>query len=187
MIKRLFDIVLALIALVLLAVPMLVVAVLVKLTSKGPILYWSDRVGKDNHIFRMPKFRSMKVDTPAVATHLLEDPKSVLTPIGDFLRKSSLDELPQLWCVFKGDMSFVGPRPALFNQDDLIALRTKKGVHKLAVGVTGWAQVNGRDELPIPQKVDLDVAYLQKQSFFFDLYILWLTLIKVVRRDGVSH
>ncbi len=187
MIKRLFDIVLALIALVLLAVPMLVVAVLVKLTSKGSVLYWSDRVGKDNKIFKMPKFRSMKVDTPAVATHLLEDPKSVLTPIGDFLRKSSLDELPQLWCVFKGDMSFVGPRPALFNQDDLIALRTEKGVHRLPVGVTGWAQVNGRDELPIPQKVALDVEYLQRQSFFFDVYILWLTLIKVVRRDGVSH
>jgi len=185
--KRLFDVMLVLIALVLLAIPMLVVAVLVKLTSKGSALYWSDRVGKDNKIFKMPKFRSMKVGTPAVATHLLEDPKSVLTPIGDFLRKSSLDELPQLWCVLKGDMSFVGPRPALFNQDDLIALRTKKGVHHLPVGVTGWAQVNGRDELPIPQKVDLDVEYLQRQSFFFDIYILWLTLIKVVRRDGVSH
>ncbi|MCF6207917.1 MAG: sugar transferase [Ghiorsea sp.] len=185
--KRLFDVLLVLIALLFLAVPMLVVAMLVKLTSKGSVLYWSDRVGKDNKIFKMPKFRSMKVDTPAVATHLLPDPKSVLTPIGDFLRKSSLDELPQLWCVLKGDMSFVGPRPALFNQDDLIALRTEKGVHQLPVGVTGWAQVNGRDELPIPEKVDLDVEYLQKKSFFFDLYILWLTLIKVVRRDGVSH
>ena len=135
----------------------------------------------------MPKFRSMKVDTPAVATHLLQDPKSVLTPIGDVLRKSSLDELPQLWCVLKGDMSFVGPRPALYNQDDLIALRTEKGVHVLPVGVTGWAQVNGRDELPIPQKVDLDVEYLQRQSLGFDVYILWLTFIKVLRRDGVSH
>jgi len=185
--KRLFDVMLVLIALVLLAVPMLVVAMLVKLTSKGPALYWSDRVGKDNQIFSMPKFRSMKVDTPAVATHLLEDPKSVLTPIGDFLRKSSLDELPQLWCILKGDMSFVGPRPALFNQDDLIALRTEKGVHHLLPGLTGWAQINGRDELPIPQKVDLDVEYMQKQSFLFDIYILWLTFIKVIRKDGVSH
>jgi len=185
--KRLFDIVLCLGVLFFSAVPMLLVGLLVKLTSKGPVLYWSDRVGKNNQIFSMPKFRSMKTDTPAVATHLLEDPKSVLTPIGDFLRKSSLDELPQLWCVLKGDMSFVGPRPALYNQDDLIALRTEKGVHTLPVGVTGWAQVNGRDELPIPQKVDLDVEYLQRQSFGFDLYILWLTLIKVVRRDGVSH
>jgi len=185
--KRLFDVMLVLIALVILAVPMLVVAMLVKLTSKGSALYWSDRVGKDNQIFSMPKFRSMKVDTPAVATHLLEDPKSVLTPIGDFLRKSSLDELPQLWCILKGDMSFVGPRPALFNQDDLIALRTEKGVHHLLPGLTGWAQINGRDELPIPQKVGLDVEYMHKQSFFFDIYILWLTFIKVIRKDGVSH
>jgi len=185
--KRLFDIVLCFTVLVIVFFPMVVVYLLVKLTSKGPALYWSDRVGRNNRIFSMPKFRSMNVDTPAVATHLLKDPKSVLTPIGDFLRKSSLDELPQLWCVLKGDMSFVGPRPALFNQDDLIALRTEKGVHRLPVGVTGWAQVNGRDELPIPQKVDLDVEYLQRQSFFFDIYILWLTLIKVIRRDGVSH
>jgi len=185
--KRLFDILMILLVLVFAAMPMFIVAVLVKLTSKGSVLYWSDRVGKGNKIFSMPKFRSMKVDTPAVATHLLPDPKSVLTPIGDFLRKSSLDELPQLWCVLKGDMSFVGPRPALYNQDDLIALRTEKGVHRLPVGVTGWAQVNGRDELPIPQKVDLDVEYMTRQSFFFDMYILWLTLIKVVRRDGVSH
>jgi len=167
--------------------PMLMVAILVKLSSQGSVLYWSDRVGKDNQIFKMPKFRSMKVDTPAVATHLLQDPKSVLTPIGDFLRKSSLDELPQLWCILKGDMSFVGPRPALFNQDDLIALRTEKGVHQLVPGLTGWAQVNGRDELPIPQKVDLDVVYLNRQSFSFDIYILWLTFIKVIRRDGVAH
>jgi O-antigen biosynthesis protein WbqP len=185
--KRLFDVLLVLFVLLITVMPMLVVAALVKLTSKGSVLYWSDRVGKDNAIFSMPKFRSMKVDTPAVATHLLDDPKSVLTPIGDFLRKSSLDELPQLWCVLKGDMSFVGPRPALYNQDDLIALRTEKGVHVLSVGVTGWAQVNGRDELPIPQKVDLDVEYLERQSFFFDMYILWLTFIKVIRRDGVSH
>jgi len=185
--KRLFDFILALIASAILLVPIVLVAIAVRLTSKGPALYWSDRVGKDNQIFKMPKFRSMKVDTPAVATHLLEDPKSVLTPIGDFLRKSSLDELPQLWCILKGDMSFVGPRPALFNQDDLVALRTEKGVHQLVPGLTGWAQVNGRDELPIPQKVDLDVEYMHKQSFFFDIYILWLTFIKVIRKDGVSH
>jgi len=185
--KRLFDLLLALVAAIILFVPIVLVAIAVRLTSKGPALYWSDRVGKDNKMFRMPKFRSMKVDTPAVATHLLEDPKSVLTPIGDFLRKSSLDELPQLWCILKGDMSFVGPRPALFNQDDLVALRTEKGVHKLVPGLTGWAQVNGRDELPIPQKVDLDVEYMRKQSFFFDIYILWLTFIKVIRKEGVSH
>ena len=167
--------------------PIIITAILVKLSSKGPALYWSDRVGKNNHIFKMPKFRSMKVDTPAVATHLLKSPKSVLTPIGDFLRKSSLDELPQLWSILKGDMSFVGPRPALFNQDDLIALRTEKGVHCLIPGLTGWAQVNGRDELPIPQKVSLDVEYLQRSSFLFDIYILWLTFIKVIKRSGISH
>jgi len=185
--KRLFDFILALIAAMILLVPIVLVAMAVRLTSKGPALYWSDRVGENNKIFKMPKFRSMKVDTPAVATHLLQDPKSVLTPIGDFLRKSSLDELPQLWCILKGDMSFVGPRPALFNQDDLITLRTEKGVHELIPGLTGWAQVNGRDELPIPQKVDLDVVYLNRQSFSFDIYILWLTFIKVIKRDGVSH
>lgn len=185
--KRLFDLLLTVIATVVFIVPICVVALLVKLTSKGPVLYWSDRVGQDNHIFRMPKFRSMKIDTPAVATHLLQDPKSVLTPVGDFLRKSSLDELPQLWCILKGDMSFVGPRPALFNQDDLIALRTDQGVHRLVPGLTGWAQVNGRDELPIPQKVALDVEYLQRQSFACDLKILWLTLVKVLKKDGVSH
>ncbi len=185
--KRLVDLILAMMAAGVFFVPVVVTAMLVKLTSKGPALYWSDRVGRHNNIFRMPKFRSMKVDTPAVATHLLEDPKSVLTPIGDFLRKSSLDELPQLWSILVGDMSFVGPRPALFNQDDLIALRTDKGVDKLVPGLTGWAQVNGRDELPIPQKVDLDVEYLQRQSFFFDIYILWLTFVKVIKRDGVSH
>ena len=185
--KRLFDLVLALIAACLLIVPIVVVAVLVKLTSKGPALYWSDRVGMHNTIFKMPKFRSMKVETPAVATHLLLDPGIVLTPVGDFLRKSSLDELPQLWCILKGEMSFVGPRPALFNQDDLILLRTEKGVDKVVPGLTGWAQVNGRDELPIPEKVVLDVEYMERQSFWFDLYILWLTVLKVVRRDGVSH
>lgn len=185
--KRIFDLMLALVVLTLAAVPMLALALLIKVTSKGPVLYWSDRVGRDNCIFRMPKFRSMKVDTPAVATHLLQDAASALTPIGGFLRKSSLDELPQLWSVLKGDMSFVGPRPALYNQDDLIALRTEKGVSRLPVGLTGWAQVNGRDELPIQQKVELDAEYLQRRSFLFDCYILWLTFVKVVRRDGVSH
>ncbi len=185
--KRLFDVCLCLLILLVAWLPMLCIAFLVKLTSKGPVLYWSDRVGRDNRIFAMPKFRSMKVDTPAVATHLLENPQSVLTPIGDILRKSSLDELPQLWCVLKGEMSFVGPRPALYNQDDLIALRTEKGVHRLPVGITGWAQVNGRDELPIPEKVALDVEYMRRKSLKFDLYILWLTLIRVIRREGVSH
>ena len=185
--KRLFDLVLALIAACLLIVPIVVVAVLVKLTSKGPALYWSDRVGMHNTIFKMPKFRSMKVETPAVATHLLVDPGSVLTSIGDFLRKSSLDELPQLWCILKGEMSFVGPRPALFNQYDLIHFRTEKNIDKVVPGLTGWAQVNGRDELPIPEKVVLDVEYMERQSLWFDMKILWLTVLKVVRRDGVSH
>jgi len=185
--KRCFDLALVVAALVLLAVPLLVVALLVRLTSPGPILYWSDRVGRGNRIFRMPKFRSMRVGTPAVATHLLHDPDRYLTPIGSFLRTSSLDELPQLWSVLIGDMSFVGPRPALFNQDDLIALRTEYGVHELMPGVTGWAQVNGRDELPIPEKVKLDVEYLQRRSFRFDLHILWLTLVRVLHRDGVAH
>ncbi len=185
--KRLFDLLLAVIATCVLGVPIIFVALWVKLTSKGPALYWSDRVGVNNTIFKMPKFRSMKVDTPAVATHLLQDPKSALTPIGDFLRKSSLDELPQLWCILKGDMSFVGPRPALFNQDDLVALRTEKGVHKLIPGLTGWAQVNGRDELPIPQKVAVDAEYLARQSFLFDVKILWMTFLKVIQRAGVSH
>jgi len=185
--KRFFDLILAVVASCLLFVPIVLVALWVKLTSKGPALYWSDRVGVNNVIFKMPKFRSMKVDTPAVATHLLQDPQSVLTPIGDFLRKSSLDELPQLWCILKGDMSFVGPRPALFNQDDLVALRTEKYIHKLVPGLTGWAQINGRDELPIPQKVAIEVEYLQRKSFIFDLRILWLTLLKVVQRAGVTH
>ncbi|OGA95522.1 MAG: UDP-phosphate galactose phosphotransferase [Burkholderiales bacterium RIFCSPHIGHO2_12_FULL_61_11] len=185
--KRMFDLVLALAAAVVLALPALLVAVLVRLTSAGPALYWSDRVGRHNALFKMPKFRSMRVGTPAVATHLLANPKAHLTPIGGFLRRSSLDELPQLWSILVGDMSFVGPRPALFNQYDLIELRTKLGVHELVPGLTGWAQVNGRDELPIPDKVKLDVDYLQRQSLWFDIRILWLTLVKVLRRDGVSH
>ena len=185
--KRLFDLFLRLCAAAVLALPILVVAILVRLTSRGPALYWSDRVGKGNAIFRMPKFRSMRVGTPAVATHLLKDPKAHLTPIGSFLRKSSLDELPQLWSILKGDMSFVGPRPALFNQDDLIALRTQYGVHELVPGLTGWAQVNGRDELPIPEKVKLDVEYLHRRSLWFDIRILWLTFVKVLHREGVSH
>ncbi|PIW08497.1 MAG: UDP-phosphate galactose phosphotransferase [Comamonadaceae bacterium CG17_big_fil_post_rev_8_21_14_2_50_60_13] len=185
--KRLFDLILAVLAGCVLLVPVLVVAVLVRLTSKGPALYWSDRVGRNNAIFKMPKFRSMRVGTPAVATHLLADAKSHLTPIGSFLRKSSLDELPQLWSILAGNMSFVGPRPALFNQHDLIELRTQQGVHALVPGLTGWAQVNGRDELPIPDKVKLDADYLHRQSLWFDIQILWLTLVKVLRRDGVSH
>jgi O-antigen biosynthesis protein WbqP len=185
--KRLFDLLLGFCAATILALPIIVVAILVRLTSKGPALYWSDRVGRCNAIFRMPKFRSMRVGTPAVATHLLQDPKVYLTPIGSFLRKSSLDELPQLWSILKGDMSFVGPRPALFNQDDLVTLRTQFGVHELVPGLTGWAQVNGRDELPIPEKVKLDVEYLQQRSLWFDIWILWLTFVKVLRRDGVSH
>lgn len=185
--KRLFDFAVAMVAAVLLALPILIVVLAVKLTSLGPALYWSERVGRHNRIFKMPKFRSMRIDTPAVATHLLQNPEHWLTPIGSFLRKSSLDELPQLWSILKGDMSFVGPRPALYNQDDLIALRTDKGVHELVPGLTGWAQINGRDELPIPQKVQLDVEYLQRRSFLFDLKILWMTMLKVLARDGVSH
>jgi O-antigen biosynthesis protein WbqP len=185
--KRLFDVCLGCLAALVLFVPLLLVAMAVRLTSKGPALYWSDRVGRNNVIFKMPKFRSMRVGTPAVATHLLANPKAHLTPIGSFLRKSSLDELPQLWSILAGDMSFVGPRPALFNQQDLIALRTAQGVHTLVPGLTGWAQVNGRDELPIPDKVKLDAAYLQRQSLWFDIFIMWLTLSKVLRRDGVSH
>lgn len=185
--KRFFDFLLLFCALVILLFPIVLVALLVRATSKGPTLYWSDRVGKNNQIFRMPKFRSMRIGTPAVATHLLENPATYLTPIGSFLRKTSLDELPQLWSIFVGDMSFVGPRPALFNQDDLIALRTQYGIHALTPGLTGWAQVNGRDELPIPDKVQLDFEYLQKQSLLFDIRILWLTFVKVLGRDGVSH
>jgi O-antigen biosynthesis protein WbqP len=185
--KRVFDICLGCLAALILLVPVLLVAVAVRLTSTGPALYWSDRVGRNNVTFKMPKFRSMLVGTPSVATHLLADVQAHLTPIGSLLRKSSLDELPQLWSILAGDMSFVGPRPALFNQQDLIALRTEQGVHTLVPGLTGWAQVNGRDELPIPEKVKLDVAYLRRQSLLFDIRILWLTFVKVLRRDGVSH
>ncbi len=185
--KRLFDLLLALGATLFLLLPIAAVAAAVRLTSPGAVLYWSDRVGRHNRIFKMPKFRSMRINTPAVATHLLINPDQWLTPIGTFLRKFSLDELPQLWSILKGDMSFVGPRPALFNQTDLIALRTEKGVHELMPGLTGWAQVNGRDELPLPQKVALDAEYLQRRSMWFDLKILWITALKVLTRDGVSH
>jgi O-antigen biosynthesis protein WbqP len=185
--KRLFDLSVAVMAAVCLALPILIVALAVRLTSPGPALYWSDRVGRHNRIFKMPKFRSMRIDTPAVATHLLQNPEQWLTPIGSFLRKSSLDELPQLWSILKGDMSLVGPRPALFNQDDLIALRSEMGVHELLPGLTGWAQIKGRDELLIPQKVQLDAEYLQRRSFLFDLKILWMTALKVLARHGVSH
>ncbi len=185
--KRLFDILLASIAAVILLIPFLIIALAVRFTSEGPIFYWSQRVGKNNILFSMPKFRSMLVNTPAVATHLLDNPEMMLTPIGSFLRKSSLDELPQLWSILKGDMSFVGPRPALFNQDDLISQRTSAGVYILTPGLTGLAQINGRDELPIPQKVALDNEYLRKQSFWFDLKILLLTFIKVLRKDGITH
>jgi len=185
--KRLFDLILCLVFIVVLLIPMAIVALLVKLTSKGPVIYWSDRVGRNNHIFRMPKFRSMRVDTPAVATHLLSDPDIYLSPVGYFLRRSSMDELPQLWSILKGDMSFVGPRPALYNQYDLITLRTMQGVDTIVPGLTGWAQVNGRDDLPIPDKVALDVEYVLNQSFSFDLKIMWMTFLKVTRREGVSH
>lgn len=184
---RILDLLLALVASCMLFLPIICIALFVKLTSKGPIIYWSSRVGKNNVLFEMPKFRTMSVDTPPVATHLLDDPNRYLTPAGSFLRKSSLDELPQLWCIFTGQMSFVGPRPALFNQFDLIALRTECGVHALIPGITGWAQVNGRDELPIPQKIKLDFEYLQRRSTAFNLQILWMTFVRVMRRDGVSH
>jgi O-antigen biosynthesis protein WbqP len=185
--KRMFDLVLALTGTLVFALPLVLVALLVKCSSRGPVLYWSDRVGQHNRLFSMPKFRSMRIDTPAVATHLLHDPQQYLTPVGALLRKTSLDELPQRWSIIKGDMSVVGPRPALFNQDDLVALRTAAGVHTLVPGLTGWAQVNGRDTLPIPDKVALDMEYLQRQSLWFDLRIIWLTFIKVFRSDGVSH
>jgi len=185
--KKFLDILLAGILLILLWIPILLIALAVKLTSPGPVLYWSERVGRDNAIFRMPKFRTMRLDTPPVATHLLCDAERYLTPIGPLLRKSSLDELPQLWSILKGDMSFVGPRPALYNQDDLIALRTARGVHSLVPGVTGWAQVNGRDELDIPAKVELDRYYLDHRSLLFDMKIMIMTAVKVLRREGVSH
>jgi O-antigen biosynthesis protein WbqP len=186
-VKRLFDLIVGFTLLVFLSVPMLLVVVAVRFTSKGTSLYWSDRVGKNSTTFKMPKFRSMLINTPAIATHLLDDPESYLTPIGGFLRRTSLDELPQLFSVLKGDMSFVGPRPALFNQDDLIELRIKKGVDRLLPGITGWAQVNGRDELSISDKVVLDVEYMKRQSFWLDMKILWMTFLKVVKSDGVSH
>jgi O-antigen biosynthesis protein WbqP len=185
--KRLFDLLLGLVAGAVLLIPLIIVAFMVRITSPGPILYWSDRVGRNNVIFKMPKFRSMRVGTPAVATHLLVNPDAHLTPIGSFLRKSSLDELPQLWSILAGDMSFVGPRPALFNQDDLIELRTQHDVHTLLPGLTGWAQVNGRDEIPNQQKVALDTEYLKRQSLWFDIQILWITFVKVLKRDGVTH
>ena len=185
--KRFFDLFIGAILLVLLSIPMIAVAIAVRLTSEGPALYWSDRIGKNNKIFKMPKFRSMHLGSPAVATHLLSNPNSYLSPIGGFLRRTSLDEFPQLFSVLKGDISLVGPRPALFNQNDLIALRTEKGVSKLLPGITGLAQVNGRDELSIANKVLLDVEYLNRQSFWFDMKILWMTFLKVMKRDGVSH
>ena len=185
--KRLFDLILATILIVLLALPMLFIMMAIRLTSKGPALYWSDRIGFDNSTFKMPKFRSMRLDTPQVATHLMPNPDKFLSPIGRFLRQTSLDELPQLLSILKGDMSFVGPRPALYNQEDLIALRSDYGLHKLIPGLTGWAQVNGRDDLSIPEKVLLEVEYMRKKSFWFDLKILWLTFLKVIFRKGVSH
>jgi len=185
--KRVFDLLLGVMLFILLAISMLLIAIEIRRTSKGSALYWSDRIGKNNKIFKMPKFRSMLIGTPAIATHLLDNPEAYLSPIGSFLRSTSLDELPQLFSVLRGDMSFVGPRPALFNQDDLIALRTQKGVDKLLPGITGWAQVNGRDELSILDKVTLDVEYLNRQSFWFDMKILWMTFLKVIKKDGVSH
>ncbi len=185
--KRVFDLLMSLIAAVIFFIPLCLLAIVVKATSKGPVLYWSDRVGRDNRIFSMPKLRTMRVDTPVVATHLLADPKTFLTPVGGFLRKSSLDEIPQLWCIICGDMSVVGPRPALFNQQNLIDLRTEQNVHLIRPGLTGWAQINGRDELPIPEKVKLDAEYLRLQSFTFDIKVIMLTALKVVRRDGIVH
>lgn len=185
--KRTVDFILALFAGLCLAFPVGIVFIMVRLTSKGPALYWSDRIGRSNTTFKMPKFRTMQVGTPIVATHLLNNPDAYLTPIGSFLRKSSLDELPQLWSILKGDMSFVGPRPALFNQADLIELRTRYGVHQLLPGLTGWAQINGRDELQIPDKVSLDVEYLHKQSLWLDIKIIFMTAMKVIMRSGVSH
>ncbi|MEN6623010.1 MAG: sugar transferase [Smithella sp.] len=185
--KRIFDITLCLLLFGILFVPMVFIAIIIKLSSRGPVLYWSDRVGINNIIFKMPKFRTMRTDTPQVATHLMKDPDQYLTAVGSFLRKSSLDELPQLWSILKGDMSFVGPRPALFNQDDLIKLRTKKGIHRLIPGITGWAQINGRDDLPIPIKVSFDKHYMQQQSFLFDVKILCKTFFKVINKEGVTH
>lgn len=185
--KRMLDLILVFVACVVLLVPVFLVALLVRVTSKGTVLYWSDRVGRNNQIFKMPKFRSMQTDTPIVATHLLKNPDNYLTPIGSFLRKSSLDELPQLWSIICGDMSFVGPRPALYNQYDLIEMRTLHGVHELLPGLTGWAQINGRDELPVAEKVGFDVQYLKRYSIWFDLKIIFLTGLKVINGDDVVH
>ncbi len=187
MIKRGFDVIIALMLLAILMTPLLLIAILIKLTSEGPVIHWSKRVGRKNKIFLMPKFRSMLTKTPQVATHLMVNTDSYITPVGKILRKTSLDELPQILSVIKGDMSLVGPRPALFNQDDLISLRTAKGIDQLRPGITGWAQVNGRDELPIPVKVDFDFHYLQTHSFIIDLKILFLTFYKVIKSDGVTH
>lgn len=186
-VKRAFDLVVGVLLLPLLAIPMVAIGIAVKLTSKGSILYWSDRVGRNNRIFRMPKFRTMNLHTPEVATHLLRDPKAHLTVIGPFLRKTSLDELPQIYNILKGDLSFVGPRPALHNQDDLVALRTERGIHELIPGLTGWAQVNGRDDLPIPVKVEYDCEYLRKRTLLFDMRILLRTIVQVLRGHGVTH
>ena len=185
--KRFLDLLCVGMAMLVFAVPFALLVIVVKLTSKGPALYWSNRVGRNNVLFSMPKLRTMRVDTPVVATHLLNDPDQFLTPVGGFLRKSSLDELPQLWCILRGDMSVVGPRPALYNQHDLIALRTAQGVHSIPPGLTGWAQVNGRDELPLDVKVQLDAYYLKQRSLWLDIKIVFLTVLKVVRRDGITH
>lgn len=185
--KRIFDFTLVLILTAMMALPLLIIAIVVKLTSRGPVIHWSDRLGKDSRIFSMPKFRTMLMDTPTVATHLLQNADNYLTGPGAFLRKMSFDELPQLWSVLKGDMSFVGPRPALFNQDDLIKLRTQKEISKLVPGITGWAQINGRDDIQIPVKVEYDEYYMKHQSFFFDLMILWKTIFKVIKKEGVIH
>ena len=185
--KRIIDLLLVVFLFFILAMPMILIVISIRLSSKGSALYWSDRIGKNNLIFKMPKFRSMAIETPTLATHLLKEPDFYLSPIGNFLRCSSLDELPQLFSVLKGDMSLVGPRPALFNQNDLINLRTKNGVNKLLPGITGWAQVNGRDKLSIPDKVLLDIEYLKHQSILFDIKILWMTILKVIKRDGLHH
>jgi len=185
--KRIIDLIILFVSVFLFVIPMLILAIAIRLSSKGPALYWSDRIGKNNRIFRMPKFRTMMIKTPEVAIHLMTNPNQFITPIGGFLRQTSLDELPQLLSVLKGDMSFVGPRPALFNQDDLISLRTENGLDKLLPGVTGWAQVNGRDDLSMPKKIELEIEYMHKKSFWFDLKILWLTFLKVINRKGVSH
>jgi len=187
MVKFVFDLVVACVLFLVLALPMVLISIVVRMTSVGPVLYWSDRVGQANKIFKMPKFRTMLLSTPALASHLLKDPDSHLSSVGGFLRRSSLDEIPQLFSVLKGDMSLVGPRPSLFNQYDLIALRNEKGVDKLRPGITGWAQVNGRDEVSIPKKVALDVEYMNRRSFWFDINILWSTLVKVVTKEGIKH